>query len=35
MKDIFVRRPTGATKNKRRVGRGLGSGRGTTAGKGN
>ncbi len=35
MNDIFVRRPKGAAKNKRRVGRGLGSGRGTTAGKGN
>ncbi|MBN2351884.1 MAG: 50S ribosomal protein L15 [Spirochaetales bacterium] len=35
MNEIFIKRPKGATKNKRRVGRGLGSGRGTTAGKGN
>ncbi len=35
MSDIVIKRPKGATKNKRRVGRGLGSGRGTTAGKGN
>jgi large subunit ribosomal protein L15 len=35
MNDLLIKRPNGATKNRRRVGRGLGSGRGTTAGKGN
>jgi large subunit ribosomal protein L15 len=35
MNDMNIKRPKGAIKNKRRVGRGLGSGRGTTAGKGN
>jgi len=35
MNDIILRAPKGATKNKKRLGRGIGSGHGKTAGKGN
>lgn len=35
MSEIFLKAPKGSTKNKKRVGRGQGSGRGCTSGKGN
>jgi large subunit ribosomal protein L15 len=34
MSDIFLKAPKGATKKRKRLGRGIGSGRGKTAGKG-